>query len=468
MRIVLLLLTLSLVAINGRSSEIKISGVAGGNSDSPVTLYRFSDPVSLQKVPVASTIPGGDGRFIFLVENRGVNEYFIINGIHENHFFVDGSNDINLVLHPYEGIPPEEKQNPFFEAVFVYAGSTVEDDFNNLIIGIENQYRDAIESLVEGGDAVLNIEPATAISTQTRGSEESIEFLENWIRYREASLYISGTRDKVKRGEIIRSVEKWFDPSNRSCTELVNDLLGNFLREMSVADGGAVVRRTIELGSSAVPLREFASDLSGYSNPRLIEYVLVMNLYRENFSNYFDREGIVELLGWMMRESIFEYTRNLAGILEEKISRFTTGSPLPPFSLKGPDGEEFTQISWRGKFLLLSFGRSDSWMTASEYNILSEWKARYSEYLEIVTILCDDDFVAGCRVMAGSGYDWLMLDGSGNSNITQLYDVRFFPSFCLADPDGNILISPAPFPSENLLQVLLEKLRPYLLDHLPE
>jgi len=466
MRLFYTCLSLLLTTSGLTGGEVYVSGYAGGNRSDKLSLYTYSDPVTRRETHIKTIYPGDDGRFSLVIDNEGVNEYFLRNGAHDNHFFIDGSNPVDLVLVPYRPMSPAESGNPLIEYISVHAASTTSNDLNNMISRFESLYLDAtnrITSAIMRGaksnerDSVLNL----LIEASPVGEHP---FLDSWIAYRIAGLKLSGINDPARRNSILLEVESLFDPANRSCTSFIEDHFSYLLRELASGKDGIVVRGTLVKRTAYDPLAEFASSVTGVNEKSLIEYILISNLYLEYYSNYFNHDDILVALKWFSNYAGTDYGQSLAATISEKIGRFVTGAPLPGFRLKGPGGDIYTPGSWEGRFILLTFGRSDSYTTISEYNLLPRWKEQYGEYLQIVTILCDDDYEKGMSKMKGLGYKWLMLDGSGNKELNLLYEVGFYPAFFLADTEGKIIRAPAPFPSENLMQVFQEKLQPYLLD----
>ena len=47
---------------------------------------------------------------------------------------------------------------------------------------------------------------------------------------------------------------------------------------------------------------------------------------------------------------------------------------------------------------------------------------------------------------------WIFLDSKFQSEIIEAYDVRTFPTYYLIDPEGRLLLSPAPGPDDGFEQ----------------
>jgi hypothetical protein len=96
----------------------------------------------------------------------------------------------------------------------------------------------------------------------------------------------------------------------------------------------------------------------------------------------------------------------------------------------------------------------------AEYSILKSWYKKYSANLQVVTVLTDKDFVSASARMKSAGFSWILLDGSSQDMTEYLYNVKMYPTFTLVGPDGKIIISSCPYPSENLERTIVVKTVP--------
>jgi hypothetical protein len=465
-----ILLLFSCLIISKATAQVTVNGFSGGNTDTPVQLFKQLDPISGRELFISAIVPDSEGRFSFTIENEDVSELFIRSGVHNNHFFIEGSENISLILHPYTPLSATESRNPFFEYQNVLCASSDTSDLNNRILRIENIYSDAYEEILSA-PSIDKADSVGALSVLQIGEtiiSEQSTFIHNWGISRIASLKLLLVRDLESRREIVKSTEASFDPANRANVEMVNDVFSKLLRELSVASDGSIVRSTLNGRKLFTELQDFAISESGINNRRMIEYILLKNLYTEYYSTYFSREGCFNMIRWMGRNGTYEFNRTMAVEIGDRIARLLPGSPIPDFAIGGEEEKLYTPSQSKGKFLLITFGLSDSWLTISEFSLIKRWIELYGDHLEVVTILCDNDYSDAVRRMTQNGFSWKMVDGSSDRSITDLYEVRFYPSFFLADPDGTIIRAHAPMPSENLQQILLEELRPYLINNLPE
>jgi len=119
------------------------------------------------------------------------------------------------------------------------------------------------------------------------------------------------------------------------------------------------------------------------------------------------------------------------------------------FILPNYKGEMISLSSFRGKYVYLTFGRSENYACMKDNKLLKEIKYSNLNGLEIVTISSDqnrntfDDFVK-----SNPQYSWTFLYDE-KKTITSKYGIKVLPSYILIDPDGRIAMTPFVSPNEN-------------------
>jgi len=81
--------------------------------------------------------------------------------------------------------------------------------------------------------------------------------------------------------------------------------------------------------------------------------------------------------------------------------------------------------------------------------MLAELYRRYSDRLVIVTVTNDPNGEEYRQFLKKYHYDWVFLQYDNNPGIMKEYDIRAFPTCFLIGPDGRLILSPAPSPTEN-------------------
>ena len=455
----ILLFSLHIIA-----DDLVITGYAGGNLDSEILLYRYSDPVSRNEVFVAATRPDSTGRFLLSIGNSGITHYFIRNGIHDNHFFAGDSSLIDIVCYPFEPLPDRAVTDPFFSFEKINAADTRACSLNNLIISFEEQYE---EGLMHRYGKIIssNKQLEDLRITASSGCKGMVEhsYAALWARFREASLKVAHIPDPKFRRETFREYALFFDPGNEAATQLAGFIYTGYIRELIDTDGGDIVNRVMEAGETPANLIRLVTDKTGL-NSITAQYILLDNLYREFFESRFNHANVVAVTGWFRDNGEGERIREIASSLYNQMRVLLPGGELAHFSLEGDDGQSYSPDSFMEKYLLMVFLDTRSPLVWDELTLLKNNIVPYSKYIEIVTILCDPDYELAQAVLKAKGFDWLMLNASGEYGFQSVYKTRPLPLFVFAGPGSVVINNPAPWPSENLMKIISSILQPYFLN----
>jgi hypothetical protein len=446
------------------SEELVITGYAGGNSDSPILLYRYSDPVSRQEQFMDVTMPDSSGRFSFTLENSGITNYFIRNGKHDNHFFAGDSTRIDLICYPYESLPQNGVSDPFFTFERIDAADKNRCSINSLISLLEERYETAL--LRQSGQQQKKTEQllSTDLFYETGCADLADHpFATAWSRFREASLRVAHMVNMESRREIFSEYDNFFDPSNGAATELASALYRDYLRELLTLEGGDIIAGVMEEGEDPALMIDIAISETGLGRESA-EYIILDNLYREFFDSRFDRIDVASVTAWFVKNGASDNIRKTATSLHDLMRGVLPGGELPGFMLKGSDGENYSPESFSGKHLLLVFLDTRSFITWPEIELLKKNIAPYLNYIEIVAVLCDPDFDKAHSSMKSRGFNWLMLDASEDYGLQSAFNTRPLPLFVLSGPEYQVISRPAPWPSENLFKLIGTTLQPYLLN----
>jgi hypothetical protein len=445
-------------------AELLITGYAGGNRDSRIMLYRYADPVSRHSIFIDATLPDSSGRFSFTVENRGITQYFLRNGKHDNHFFAGDSSRIDIVCYPYEPISQSAVSDPFFSFEEIDAADNNRYSINNRILELEEKYERAL--IRQSGHLQIAQDqplPDDPLYSTLRPDITDHQFVIEWYHYREASLRVAHMVNMKRRRETLREYDNYFNPENEAASELITALYQRYIRELLSMSGYDVSAGVMEEGGNPQLMIDITVRETGLGRESA-EYLLLDNLYREFFDSRFDRAGVASVTAWFIENGVSDRIRGIASSLNYLMRGVLPGGELPGFRLKGSDGEYYSQESFTGSHLLLVFLDTRSFITWPEMELLKKNITPYIDYIEVVAVLCDPDFNRAQALMKERGYNWLMLDASSEYGLQSAYNTRPLPLFVLAGPEYKIVSRPAPWPSENLFNLIGTTLQPYLLN----
>jgi len=110
-------------------------------------------------------------------------------------------------------------------------------------------------------------------------------------------------------------------------------------------------------------------------------------------------------------------------------------------------------------FIYLNFCTCQSYTCLNEFNVLASLHKGYEGKLRIITVTMDPNDEELARFRLNNDYNWTFLHYDNYPEVLKEYDIRAFPTYFLIGPDGKLILSPAPSPSENFEQRLFEIMR---------
>ena len=254
-------------------------------------------------------------------------------------------------------------------------------------------------------------------------------------------------------------VNKEFLPANQAYLDLVEQKYSGTFRNILSGDKSDLLLASV-YSVSLSDLRKVVLSNARISDPQLLDYIILMNLYSEFYLGSIARDPIIRLMNLLAGQGASLYIEVLATTVIKSMTALLPGNEPPEFSLPDESGKKYSPDMFRGKFLLLSFARTDLKITLMEYGLLKMWNSKYRNDLQVVTILKDEQFDEAMARIRNNEFEWIFLNGSDSDILDFDYDIRLYPSFMLIDREGKILNNTCPMPSENLetyFRSILEK-----------
>lgn len=438
------------LTLNGQKAVVKGSG--NGYAGKEIRVFIQSDPVTKDQIPAARVTGSPEGKFSFDIEGGGIRKVFLNAGIFSFYLYVSGGKEYVLKLPDLISKSPEEEQNVFFTPVKVIPEIINDpEDINNYYRRFDAEYDQVFNRVADRiiyhtklEDIPLLIENLNSLS-----SPSDPQLFSDFITFRLIMLNMMAKGDYPGRMEDSTLLNNRFAPENPACLDLAEQVFSRSFKRIMSGKNSESFRKAA--GAASVEgLRKVISDDHRVSNEQLLDYIIISNLYDSFYEGSIHPDLVVKILSTLMTLGSSEFIRNTSSSVLERIQLLREGSPVPGFSLYDKAGEKFSPESFKGKYLIISFARSDNMFTVTEYGMLVSWYQRYSDKLQVVTILRDPDFRKAAARMAGYGFSWVMLDGSSSDILEYEYDVPVYPSFILIDPEGKIKSGNCPFPSEGL------------------
>ena len=447
-----LFLLLVLVTSHLNANSILVKGSGSGYNNVDIRFFSQTDPVTKGLKPLLRIRCNETGSFSAEVPYDHPEVIFMKTGTFMFRLYLTGNPVYELLLPNYVPKVKAEEMNPFFhETELMPQVINNKDDINNLIRDFDSEF-----------DPVFNFVAERVLrNTRNEDLHKEISKLEKYPVNRDNILYVNYVLCRKQMLELVynsSSTEKekaldflnsGFDPGNPAFADLAEQIFSGYFNSFLSGTLKESYTRAIATASyselKTVILRDGL-----IRNNVLADFVILLNLNKLYYDRTQPADNIRKILSLMRSQSETDSIRNTASIQLEKINSTLTGNSLPDFSLADSDGKMKTLKDFKGRFLLLSFARSDDPPSLTELSVVSMWQNKYAKDLQIVTVLSDDNFISGTAGMRKNGFNWTFLNGSDRDNLEYTYDIKIYPTFILLDRDNRIISDPCVYPSEEL------------------
>ena len=381
-------------------------------------------------------------------------------GIHDAGLYVEPGKYYRVVLPPYRKPELAQTVSPYFEPLKV-SMKVVGDplDINNQVFVFDSLFYSLNRTVILSRSMRKDIplDSLTGILSD-RFPGDTSGWFGDYRRYKTGILALNAGKSGLETisrkylGPVVREKHPAF-------LELFGAMFQDFLVYYGRTDEGERIRYHMNRTHNLDSLRKIITTHPAVWNDTLADLILLQELPRMFYGGEIHKEAILILLDSMEAHPVAPRFAFLAHQTREKLSSLVVGNPPPSFCLTGTDGQHYTPESFSGKYSYLLFCTPDHYGCMMEYPFLNSYHEKHSDYLEVVSIMVTEKMEQVKEFMARNNYRWTALWYGGEKEILDNYMVRAFPVAYLVGPDGNLVLSPAPLPSDGFEQQLFRIMR---------
>lgn len=448
-RIVLVFISafLCLVAI---SQETKIFGTIPGGDGYEVRLLSYVDLITYQtKVFDRVDIDDGGGFELTLNTNETIPVFLEV----ENYsmlMYVENGETYQLIC---DSIFPGNDYLPFYNKKSLQVNNISEPEplLNSFLFYFDYLYEDFLgnnfETIYRSHKASIINGFVHQIDSLFEGNRN--EFLQNYIRYKIASLKLSVSAFNKENvfDEFFYKQTVYYD--NPEYMNFFHQYFNNYISGYN----NAFVTRgdlyaTINIQYNYPALLDSLGKDTILRNEVIREMVLLKTLKELFYDPDYSKQNIIHMLDQLKENSKFERHQTIAANIIHQLTRFEKSFPAPPFTLSSLDGDSLSLDYYQGKPVYLSFMTTWSYACLSEFELLSQLYDKYGNSIHFVTISLDKNPEVVSRFRNDKGYYWDFLYNGSSYDLLMDYDIKTFPMFVLIDKKGKIFQFEAYKPSE--------------------
>ena len=464
----ILILTIYIAFSTIIQGQTIIKGQAKSYANKTIKLYTQIDWITFTPKLIDSCLVDSLGNFSFSFHSSQINNVYIDLNTKYGALLTEPQKTYLISLPPYESLSIEQILNPYFSPknILLPLLNIDSTDINwkirlfdyyfkilrNQLISRKIQIPDSVEFVIE------HLDKKTSYDTSL--------FFTNYKIYRYASLRLA-----TYMRDLWAFVDEYFlhqapQFNNPAYMSLFNNVFDNCLSPSQSFFPTTHFLKSINYGNFDSLVNSFMT-LSHNFNRKTAQLIILKGLY-DLFYEYEPAQTIIikniENAYKNLRDSTLSF---IAKNILLNITALRPSYPAPNFSFTNKFGIKRSLKNFKGKFIYLNFCHYKSIECQKQMDLLERYSQNAPKDFEIITIiygLNNEEFKQFLK--KHKNYTWTIFNGQENKELLKKYKVKAFPTYYLISPEGNILLNPAPMPTENFEQIFTNLYKKWHQTHL--
>lgn len=444
-----------------------IHGRVNGASEKWIRMYSYSNLITQKPVKIAQDSVGKNGfyRFEFSLQPNEVKTvYFAVERFRSFDFYVEAGKTYELNFDSLDYSIQDEYYSPltseFPNLIFLLPADSAE--LNHLIMQLTMELINfSIKDFADvvGARNISKMEEFKARLDSVFGGKGS-EFLKAMIEYSYAEMEF--TARLRNNAYFVRTyfADRPFLYDHPAFMYFFNVFFDKYIyatsRKISIRD----------LDLHIIRDRNYRALLDSLGKDTLLksevirDMVLIKNLSQMYFSGFYPRDSVYLLMKDISLQSKFEKHRTIATSILTEMTLHQKEKTMPALKVREVDGDPVCIDTMKGKFIYLVFFTTYCSICYPEFTVLEDLVKKYEDNIHFIAVSMDVSFLKFYYFMQDYHYSWDFYNFSKNFDIEDQWGVQVFPHAFMINPDGIIINSNAPMPSEFLENYLGELLKP--------
>ena len=434
------------------NSPVTIYGQDTSYSNTELIFFKYSDGISESETEIARCKVKDNGMFSLTFNIDQTTFVFSYLGIYRVHLYAEPGSSYEVILPPRQEKGLQDFLNPYFSPTIIHLATKQynEKELNTLI----RMFNDAF--LPYYNKHILDIHDKSDFSELDKNIEKMDKpfssskniFFNEYRKYRYGLLRYLAYQQKSKSisDEYFKNQPVLYH--NPAYMELFNKVYDKYFERFSRTEPGKQIDNDIEI-QNLDSLRKTLSSDEVLGTGDLLDMVILKGLHDEFYNDHYSRSSLLAILDTLISTTTNPDLKQTAESIRKKTTKLLVGFRPPEFSLYDKDSNLVSLESLKGKYVYLNFCSCFSYTCLNEFASLKTLYDKYKDRLQIVTILVDNDENVIKSFLARSNYQWEFLHYGNQSTIIKDYDIRAFPTYYLIDPEGKLVLSPSPSPTED-------------------
>jgi peroxiredoxin len=445
------------------SQNVILHGNAPSYANSEIIFYRYTDFITKTEEEAGKCLVNDRGDFRILLNLDSITFVFSHLGIYKAFLYAEPNKTYEIILPEKTDKAPEDELNPYFIESRIQLGiaSMKEDDLNFIMRTFNDAYTPYYNKHIIN---FINKEDFSELNADIERMERPFvnsnnSFFNSYRNYRYGLLKHLAFQQKARNisDEYFRGKPVLYN--NPAYMELFNQVYDKYFVFFGRTNKGEKIYNDINILKSYSELRNTLAQDDVFSNDTVIEMVILKGVHDEFYRDNFSRTGLLNVLDSLISNTNIKQHKVLGEIIKAKVTRLLSGYYPPGFELYDADSNLVRLTDFRGKYVYLNFCTAQSYTCLSEFELLSGIYERHKDRLEIVTISVDPIHSINKDFLKSRNWIWKFLFYGNQPRVINEYDIRAYPTYFLIGPDGKLIYSPCPAPSEDFESMLYKAMK---------
>lgn len=447
---------LCFISLSLAAQNITIKGKAHASlAGKEVVLHDYTDYLSYTKTREAVDTIDANGYFELSYQSHLTKPVQISVGNLTGKLYIQP--DFVYGIYFPEKDSAEDKRGDVEIPVDISVYSKDSTELNALIIDFNILYNHLFEDVYDN----KYLSPATiyqrldSLQAIARKRYKKLEkgYFKDYVEYSIATLNANASRNR--NFLIARYINKkpvLYD--NYEYMEFFNTLFKDYLKVFATSRNGGNIYNSINAFADYKDLwAQFKSDKL-IANDTIRELVVLKGLSEFYYSPDFSKSAVLSLIEQFNRDTKIPRHQKMSQTLLQNIYQLQPGAQAPDFRAIDRTGKAVALSDFKGKFVYLGFFSTNSVNSLKEMPKTADLRKKYGDKVVFISISLDDSLQTFKNYLkANPKFDWTILFNNSEMNgatARDHYNVKGVPAFFFITPQGQLVQSPAPSPSEGM------------------
>lgn len=238
---------------------------------------------------------------------------------------------------------------------------------------------------------------------------------------------------------------------NYEYMEFFNTYYKGYLKAYASTKNGGNIYNSINMYADYKDLKRQLNADKTITNDTLRELIILKGLIEFYYSPDFDKKQVQSVIEQLFNESEYQHNKTIAYNILQSIYQLQPGANAPNFAVENKNGTIINLHEFKGKYIYLNFFSTESEMSLKEMKKIADLKKKFNDKVIFISV-CLNDSIKDYRnyLKANPKYDWQILYQATYSTAKQNYNIKSLSGFFFISPQLQLVLSPAPTPSEGI------------------